>query len=173
MIQPISVKTTGLQEDAGKRYKSRHLRTTKILIKKITPALILVIIITLFIKFSIVLTPQQEYMLMRLDHLIILLFASDILIDYILSYSKMEFLKKRWFSILLFLPLLGSLGRVGTGAVRAAQYSEILATTEKTEGLFKMFEANGLNPAFKTGHITNLSTRLARSSVILEKLREI
>ncbi len=173
MTQPISIKTKGLQKDAGKKYKSRHLRTTKILIKKITPVLILVIILTIFIKFSIVLTPEQEHILQKLDHLIILLFASDILIDYTLSYSKIEFLKKRWFSILLFLPLLGSLGRVGTGAVRAAHYSEILATTEKTEGLFKMFEANGLNPAFKTGHITNLSARLARSSVILEKLREI
>ncbi|NOQ56265.1 MAG: hypothetical protein GQ477_05690 [Nanohaloarchaea archaeon] len=173
MIKTISENTAALKKDAERKYKSRHLRTTKILMKKITPTLILVVIITLFIKFSITLTPGQEHTLMRLDQLIIFLFASDLLIDYILSYSKIEFLKKRWFSILLFLPLLNSLGRVGTGVARAAQYSEILSTTEKTEGLFKMFETDGLNPAFKTGHITNLSARLARSSVILEKLREI
>ncbi|MBW6461600.1 MAG: hypothetical protein K0B07_00965 [DPANN group archaeon] len=169
----ISEKTLKLQTNTGKKYKSRHLRTAKIIIQKITPMLILVVILTIFIKFSIKLTPGQEMLIMRIDKLVIFLFAVDILIDYILSYSKIGFIKKRWFCILLFIPLLGNLGRIGTGAVRATHYSEILSTTEKTERLFKIFETNTLNSAFKTGHITNLSARLARSSIILEKLRDI
>ncbi len=172
-MKDITEDITALRTAAEKRYNKRHISILKKVVGKTIPILVLVIIITIFIRFSINLTPGQERILILLDRGVIGLFAIDLLTDYILSSSKSAFLRKRWFSFLLFLPLFNIIGRFGTGTARLMYCSEVLSTGEKAEGLLKFLEGSTLNPAMKAGHVTNISARLARSSYILERLRSI
>ncbi len=172
-MKDITEDITALRTAAEKRYNKRHISILKKVVGKTIPILVLVIIITIFIRFSINLTPGQERILILLDRGVIGLFAIDLLTDYILSSSKSAFLRKRWFSFLLFLPLFNIIGRFGTGTARLMYCSEMLSTGEKAEGLLKFLEGSTLNPAMKAGHVTNISARLARSSYILERLRSI
>ncbi len=172
-MKDITEDITALRTATEKRYNKRHISILKKVVGKTIPILVLVIIITIFIRFSINLTPGQERILILLDRGVIGLFAIDLLTDYILSSSKSAFLRKRWFSFLLFLPLFNIIGRFGTGTARLMYCSEMLSTGEKAEGLLKFLEGSTLNPAMKAGHVTNISARLARSSYILERLRSI
>ncbi len=172
-MKDIAEDITTLRTAAEKRYSKRHVSILKKVVGKIIPLLVLVLIITIFIRFSINLTPGQERILILLDRGVIGLFAIDLLTDYILSSSKSAFLKKRWFSFILFLPLFSIIGKLGTGTARLLYCSEILSKGEKAECLLRFLESNTLNPAMKASHVTNISARLARSSFILERLRSI
>ncbi len=172
-MKDIAENITALRAAAGKKYNKRHISILKKVVGKTIPIFVLILIITIFIRFSINLTSGQERMLMLLDRAVIGLFAIDLLADYVLSSSKSTFFKRRWFSFILFLPLFNIIGRFGAGTAKLLYCSEILSTGDKAESLLRFLESSTVNPAMKAGHVTNISARLARSSCILERLKSI
>ncbi|MCK5062326.1 MAG: hypothetical protein KAR23_00205 [Candidatus Aenigmarchaeota archaeon] len=164
---------TELKAATEKRYNRRYIENLKIITGRAMPFLVLVILSTLFIKFSISLTSGQESMIILLDKIVLALFATDLLADYILSNSKRAFFRKRWLSFMLFLPLFNIVGRFGIGTAKLLHCSDIISKGDKIESILRVLESNTLNPALKAGHMTNVGARLARSSCILDKLRHI
>ncbi|MEA3230056.1 MAG: hypothetical protein U9P44_04010, partial [archaeon] len=154
------------------RHKTRHIQILKRLTGRATPLLVIAIIITIFIQFSITLTPTQENILMTVDKIIILIFSIDLITDYMMSRSKKEFFRKRWFSFIIFLPLFNIIGRMGPGSIKLLGYGDIISRTDPGN-LLRFLENSAINPALKAGHITNISTKLTRTSYILEKIRSI
>ncbi len=162
-----------IRENAKKKHSVRYIHILKNTTGHIMPLVIFTIIITIFIKFSITLTPSQQNILMIIDKIVIFIFTADLITDYTLCKSKTEFLKKRWYSFIILLPLFNIIGRLGTGFLNMIHIEEIISKSDKSVNMLKFLENNAINPALKAGHITNISARLARSSYIIERLKGI
>ncbi len=165
-------KISRIQNNSIKRYMRRDIGIIKFMIGKITPMLIMAVIVTVFLKFSISLSATQEYYLVLIEKIVISIFAFDLITDFIMSKSKTSFFRKRWWNFIIFLPLLGSLGRLSFNAIKTIPYAEALFIGEG-QTLIRSLDSGALGSAIKTSHVTNVSRKFASSSYILEHIRDI